>query len=1101
MSSLAQQLANSTLSRDDPPTRNTSLPQGHGAGQSSAPDFHGWVRIASTASQQGTSSGSSMFHGWTVTSNPLLAEPESLPASTPSNTAFHPINNSYPDRKISTEAPAHPCLLLDDPEFLLNMSIVARDVPLQEHTRGSLVYPDSFTGRDLITTLQAFIPAELFFSIPEGTSSSKQMDYARIAAIQVADALRQANHFHDVEWEQANGIDSDEALYTFSDDMLLQDSSTATRIPASEAMFWQIGQTDLSTDDSDLGSRPQTGSPQWSVGSPLPNRRQPTRSQTLQWSDTISPEIRNRLNQWELERQNAIAETIEKEQHFLADLELLQDLFVEGIRSRGIIVGEEYDSFVKEVFDNHKKLASHIRALVEELHVRQAEHQPLVRRIGDLFLNAVLGWREQYCAAMSQYPFAIRRVKREEAKNPEFRAFLAECMREPRAQRHSLANFLYRPIARLPRYALHFKAIMSVIEKAQAATQSSRPSDAEASQELETLTTVVEILDTQIKEAEQELSISKDKVDIARFAEAFAATANRSEFEVDMDLQNPQRKLHFEGPVFLDGIKLQAILFDNYFVLAREAPAGVGASLKHSTLVVARRPIPVELLEMSGFNAQSTSMPLFSHFMHPRNTPKKVVRQVWPFTIGHSLRRTERYALTVAQLSERLRWERELDEAHALRASGQDPSRPWTVSKDIFASPKPQVMQAEIAPSERLRGTVCAAAAFTLLLNYQQAYCVALGTEHGVFIDPQQPPRGIRRALHFRNVTQLAVMEGWDLLFVLADKVLWVCRLQDMFVQSTHYGGQSIAAQPQRVSKPGEEVAFFNIGVLDAAKVVIYAARRPNTRSTTINTLELRRDTAPGAHLHCGPTIPNTGLLFMPFATGQFEVETEVFSLQFRRAGVAICTAKGLALFNLGSQTVRKPDVIPVPKLPKKDDLRGQALLKRMKESAPMAIFKVSEDEFLLCFNKFGTFVTADRAMSRDGTVIEWETQPTTFVYRHPYLLAISQSFIEIRAVHSFSERTRGEANTHARSTQLVQCISGRQIRLVNSQANGSVDRIPAYNGSLPGHSARPHFGGQHPSQDAILLSAVIPGESGSLNTRACPAILELVPHLAEHRT
>ncbi len=76
-------------------------------------------------------------------------------------------------------------------------------------------------------------------------------------------------------------------------------------------------------------------------------------------------------------------------------------------------IGPERDDFIREVFGNHRELAIHIRALVERLHIRQREENPIIQTIGDLFLSAALDWGDAYTTYLINYPLAISRVKRE----------------------------------------------------------------------------------------------------------------------------------------------------------------------------------------------------------------------------------------------------------------------------------------------------------------------------------------------------------------------------------------------------------------------------------------------------------------------------------------------------------------------------------------------------------------------------------------------------------------------------------------------------------------------------------------------------------------
>ncbi|KAE8213876.1 hypothetical protein CF327_g2661 [Tilletia walkeri] len=978
---------------------------------------------------------------------------------------------------------------LADPNFLANMGIIARDVPLSDHAKGSLVYPGSFTGKALISTLQEVIPAELFVSSQEPTSEEQQMYYARLAAMQVADALREQNLFHEVEWEQGDIIDSEDALYAFSDDTFVR-FGAAVRRPSSFFGAAQTGEPGPANEDSgEQGDHGEGGSRD--VHTARRRHGNPQRSKTLPWQDTVTPELRSKLGKYEVKRQNTILEAIEHEQQFLADLELLQDLFVDGLKAKNVIAADEYDNFVKVVFGNHRQLASHIRSLVEELHVRQAEQFPIVRSVGDLFLNAALTWREEYCSAIANYPFAANRVQKEDHKNPAFRTFLKECLRDPRAQRHELTTFLYRPVVRLQRYQLYFKSIMEAIQKSREATSTTGRLDEESAEEYETLNTVNQIIHAQVEDAQRDLVTSQYKVDIANFAEAFAATTKRSEFEVDMDLGNPERQLKHRGKVLLDGVEMIAILFDNYFVLAKELKTPGEQTPGAQRLVLAKRPIPVELLETSGFNGQpvSTSLAIFRHL-----SSRKVSRQVWAFTISHSHGRSEPFTLTVSEESTRREWKSKFEDTCTMRRIVQENVKAWTVSTlndDVFAVFNSTSSAADAARDPGMKGTVNCTSLFNVLLEGQRRPCIAVGTEQGVFIGPQHSS-AIQKVLSLHNVTQMAVMDQLDLMFVLAGNVLWVCRLVDLFVRPQNLTGFGSSPTLQQVSGREDEVLFFSLGMLDSMRVVVYAKKKAYDRGTGFVILETHFDPGWAMRIPFAMRGVNGGPQFKPFGNGRFEIATDVYSLQFRRKGLSLCTARGFELCNIGRN--ESCAFLPVPAPAAKDDAKAQALQKRIKTAKPMALFKIADNEFLLCYNTFGCFVTPDRGIARDGAVIEWETEPIAFIYRSPYLLAVDPSFVEIRI---FNNVTRSATNepVKALSGRLLQFFRAEQMRLLNTQANDSVDLMPTFDSQRPvqnGLAAGPDQ--RDPALDSIILGAVKRPKSGARGARTFQAIVEVVP-------
>ncbi|KAJ1726389.1 RHO1 GDP-GTP exchange protein 2, partial [Coemansia biformis] len=65
-----------------------------------------------------------------------------------------------------------------------------------------------------------------------------------------------------------------------------------------------------------------------------------------------------------------------------------------------------------------------------------------------------------------------------------------------------------------------------------------------------------------------------------------------------------------------------------------------------------------------------------------------------------------------------------------------------------------------------------------------------------------------------------------------------------------------------------------------------------------------------------------------------------------------------------------------------------------------MAICKVGR-EFLLCYESFAFFIDNFGRRSRLDVFIRWEMRPQLITFRHPYIVAISQRFLEIRHIET----------------------------------------------------------------------------------------------------
>lgn len=89
-----------------------------------------------------------------------------------------------------------------------------------------------------------------------------------------------------------------------------------------------------------------------------------------------------------------------------------------------IIRPDELDDFLDVCFGNILDLRECNRRLLEVMYVRQREQAPVVKGIGDIFLDAATEFRIAYPTYLGNLPVAEKRLKDETEHNAEFRRFL-----------------------------------------------------------------------------------------------------------------------------------------------------------------------------------------------------------------------------------------------------------------------------------------------------------------------------------------------------------------------------------------------------------------------------------------------------------------------------------------------------------------------------------------------------------------------------------------------------------------------------------------------------------------------------------------------------
>uniref|UniRef100_V5EVQ7 Uncharacterized protein n=1 Tax=Kalmanozyma brasiliensis (strain GHG001) TaxID=1365824 RepID=V5EVQ7_KALBG len=964
--------------------------------------------------------------------------------------------------------------------------LLRANVPRGVQIKGSIDYPNSFTGKDVVSTLQELLVSDAVGSRHALVRSGDPISI-RYVALSLAKSLKSQLFFNEVDWGEKELTDDVDEVYTFLEDSLAE-MGGASEDPDD----WAAGLNHDATFDSNLqlsvgGAGSHAGrrrkaahtndlddlpngvfTPLTQCYSPLctPGRSascyspscpnsdsSPLRltvtdmeskaakmggmldrglstdqSQKKAWAEIVPPELLKSIPQAEIARQNAILETIQKEEEFLADLELLDTLFVDGLQRPSatgdpppLPIGLDRDDFIREVFCNHRELAMHIRALVERLHIRQREENPIIQTIGDLFLSAALDWGDAYTTYLVNYPLAISRVKREMTVNPRFKAFVEACRRHPAAHKHPLENFLFRPPARLQRYHLHLESILKKTE--------------EGNHDRESLQNAIDIINDQCKTAQAGVESAELKVKIREYA--YNLSAKRTKYAIDMDLLNPARQLIHQGRVLrkpdafdFDWTELLAILFDNYFIVTKqkriaEGPEDDGSNVASSStsagarFVLAKRPIPVEMIEVSGLTESSISRSIgLSNFHISR---EREARDFWPFTISHLGGKMEPITLYAPSKAARDQWKTKLDEAIGLRMAVQDNSKVFNqhiLSDDIFAlaptmSLEPEKPVSGVDPGS-FHGRVTCAVPF---VTADGRRLVAVGCADGVWIGLRSDPKSLRKVLHLKYVTQCAVLESFGIFVVLADKVLISYSLEAL-VPTTSSSAATLRP-PQKLSG-NRDVLFFNVGVLKDRTLLIYMKKKAN--ESVFRALEPVLNAPRNTEGKSGSSFfgkfgkdSKNSDWFRIYKT--FFIPSEAYSIQFLKSKLCIICAKGFEIMNLDSLL---PGTIPDFVHANREDVRVQALAKRVETAKPLGMSKTPDGDFLLCYDAFACFVDRLGEPTRLDQIIEWEGFPKQVAFSGNYVLAFDQRFVEVR---------------DAITGQLVQIMRGVDLNYVSGNS------------------------------------------------------------------
>ncbi|WWD17661.1 hypothetical protein CI109_102102 [Kwoniella shandongensis] len=752
----------------------------------------------------------------------------------------------------------------------------------------------------------------------------------------------------------------------------------------------------------------------------------------LQWYDLVPEEQRAAIEKKEQKRQMQIWELIQGEMEYVADLETIETLFVNGLRMSdpAVIDRNRLDVFLDEAFHNYRSLLEVHSRLLENLQFRQLEQHPNVGIISDLIFDAALNWQEAYMEYVTHYPIAKAKVQEEEARNPKFAAFLQTCLKDPSSNRQDVYHFINRPIPRLLRYNLLLADILKSLKEV-------GPPD---HPDIEQIPQVMEVITDLGKATQKGVAVNESKVELWGFQHTLDGSRFGPRMVKDLDLANPMRELIHKGKVFrqpegsIGGswTELIVLLFDHYLVLAK--PERASRSSRRETrqvrYIINRRPIPLELLSLGHFSdaprqrgggrlfgvgggGASTYDPVMDGGTDPSQADN---RTVYPFSISFigQGQLGGSYTLWADSAGAREEWKEKLQHAKVLRNEVNDAGKVFEMnplSVDTFFMAANYAMPRD--KDDTFTGRVTCSCPFVTQDNRK---LVAVGCQEGVWIGVRSDPKSLRKVLHVKAVMNVAVLEEFSMFLVLAEKSLFAYHLEALVPSA---GQRPIKTAPERVSIPREEISFFTVGRLDGRTLVV--TMKKETTQSVFRILEpvLNRSTEDNNRQRRPfGFLGKTSDWFRPYK--MFYLPAEVYGLHFLKHKMAIVCSKGFEIMDL---TDLKGGSIPIfdPAKTREKPMLSE-LERKCQAGKPIGMFRSTETEFLLCYDTFGLYVDRHGEPNRDRRAIEWEGRPDSIAFHPPYLLLISAPFIEIR---------------HIDTARLLQIYTGSDIRLTWDGSGG----------------------------------------------------------------
>jgi len=318
-------------------------------------------------------------------------------------------------------------------------------------------------------------------------------------------------------------------------------------------------------------------------------------------------------------------------------------------------------------------------------------------------------------------------------------------------------------------------------------------------------------------------------------------------------------------------------------------------------------------------------------------------------------------------------------------------------------------------PAPGCRATVNCATAFTPPFTGRSM--LAVGTDFGVYVTEQSQPRRWVRAITATFVTQIAILEEFNVLLIIADKALIAFHL-DAVVPNSATSKEVANKNPQKLSG-NKDVGFFAVGRMKDRMLVFYKKR--DGISSTFKVLEPVYNKA-ATMLGMGGSSTRSRFGIRKGATDffrdfdDFYIASETYAINLFSSSLAIATARGIEVLTLDKKL---PFSIP--------DLRPPevaSIAARVSGQKPLGMFRLTDNEFLLVFEEVGIYVDKHGDVSR-AVVMEFVGKAKqASLYGGTYLVLVDSGggFVEVR---------------NAVNGRLRQVVSGKDVKLLDDGMTG----------------------------------------------------------------
>ncbi|KAK8049870.1 Rho1 guanine nucleotide exchange factor 3 [Apiospora phragmitis] len=781
----------------------------------------------------------------------------------------------------------------------------------------------------------------------------------------------------------------------------------------------------------------------------------------------MTPESIEGKHKKEIERQNVLHELVTGEEEYMDQLDVLRMLYRDQLVSSQprIIAEGRIDKFVNAVFGKVDGIMQvNKEYLLAQLKYRQKEQGPWIVGYSDIFREWIRKARAAYVEYASAYPYAQYLIRKESDRNYTFRQFLDMNRQNPRSRRLDWVTFLKAPITRLQRYNL----LLGTSLKNMLGESEEKNNVERAMEEIKGVA-----LEADAKVAEMQKKVTMIELNaMLVLRPGFHADLNLDHLGRELIFQGDVQRMGSKGVRWVD---THGLLFDHYLILSKRVTSKDGRG--DQKYDVSKEPIPMPLLFLESSHdepiskqkgiatpltrstnsssdvklnkvASNGERPDLHHTATTASLGSAAAARLGPGTVaddktlypfrvkhlGHDV-----YTLYVTSAKSRSDWcdkiiEAKTRHAKALHAQNAEPFRLRVMADSAFVYEIGSV-SGKYAGGVHIRGTPLDRAIRELESSFgpgrgpppisrAAVHCatgfwaygrnmVAIGTDVGVCVTEAGDPRSWSKTASISRVTQIAVLEEFSVVLVLADRNLISYPL-DVIAPPSNFpapANDNTRRSPQRLAK---DVSFFATARMKDRMLVFY--KKKEGLHSTFKVLEpvFQKSSEKKSRLFGGRKAGGSTESFRDY--DDFYLPTECYSLNIFNNYIAISTAKGFELMTLDKKV---PMSIPDVKQPAIANIAS-----RIRDQRPLGMFRLNEQEYILAFEDCAVYIDKHGDVSR-SVIMEYsgkQKRAKGATMFGQYLVLFNEDYIEVR---------------NAENGRLRQIIAGRDVRVLDYGVRG----------------------------------------------------------------